>query len=165
MYIAEIWKFIPKYENQYEVSNYGRIRCIQTGKIRKSSVRSNGYKSIFLYKKQYQIHRLVLCVFTNMPLSYFKDVHHRNNDKLDNKLKNLVWVTRSQNVRYAYRDKLRMPVNLIGNKNGRSKLTEKDVIAIRKMSGKYSNVKIASIFQVSPANIGRIIKRQTWAHV
>lgn len=46
-----------------------------------------------------------------------------------------------------------------------SKLTEKDVIEIRRLSNTVSQNQIAALFKVSRSNIGNIINRRLWAHV
>jgi len=93
------------------------------------------------------------------------DVHHRNNNKIDNRRPNLEWVTRSQNIKYVYRDNLRQPVNVKGERNGRCKLSKTDVLTIRDISGKYSYQEIARMFNVSRSLIDKIIRRELWKTV
>lgn len=50
-----------------------------------------------------------------------------------------------------------------GEKNSRAKLTEKDVLAIREMSG--SQAQIAKTFGVSQSNIFYIKSRRSWRHI
>lgn len=58
----------------------------------------------------------------------------------------------------------------VGSRNGISKLTEKDVIKIRSLYGKYGHKglvqrKIAKMFNVSRILISDITRRKTWKHV
>lgn len=42
----EQWKCVPGYEGLYEVSNYGRVRGLKTGKILKPFLHPSGYLMI-----------------------------------------------------------------------------------------------------------------------
>ena len=114
----EIWKFIPGYEDRYKVSNKGKVlslihdtngmkRNISTQKILKQTISKCGYKRVCLLdkfgnRKTLLVHRLVLSTF----IGYDKDkihVNHINGDKTDNNLENLEWVTRSENMKHAYK--------------------------------------------------------------
>ena len=54
-----------------------------------------------------------------------------------------------------------------GEANGNSKLTESDVVEIRRLysSGQYTYKELASQFNVHFDLIGRIVKRKNWTHV
>ena len=98
---AEIWKPVVGFEKCYEVSNFGRIMNIRTGKILVSnSVKSNGYYIKCLQdngrKKYITIHRMVATAF--LPNPYHLDqINHKNGIKTDNRVENLEWVTNSDN--------------------------------------------------------------------
>jgi hypothetical protein len=96
----EIWKDVPGYEGQYQVSDHGRVR---NGKNRILSPNRllHGYLTVHLYKngkhtrKVHCVHRLVLHAFTGV---LGEEANHINNDRADNRLANLEWCTRVQNV-------------------------------------------------------------------
>lgn len=102
----EIWKPVNGYEDLYEVSNYGRVRCIKNGYIKKTYTQKNGYVSIHLSKnditKNYLIHRLVALAFiqNNDPTNK-TEVNHKDEDKTNNCADNLEWCTRSYNMSYG----------------------------------------------------------------
>ena len=50
-----------------------------------------------------------------------------------------------------------------GSKNGRARLTEDDVIAIRGSAS--SELELANTYRVSPRTIRGILRRETWRHV
>jgi hypothetical protein len=52
-----------------------------------------------------------------------------------------------------------------GEKNGRSKLTENQVVEIRAMGGVASARKIAAFFGVNHWTVADIIKRRTWRYL
>lgn len=55
------------------------------------------------------IHRIVATAFIPKPEGWDDtwDVNHKNGDKTDNRVENLEWVTRSENIRHADRTRLR----------------------------------------------------------
>lgn len=112
--MAEIWKDIKEYEGFYQISNLGRVRCCERiDKIgRHKSVRiltpnkqHNGYLRICLHKdckqKRFFVHRLVAEAF--IPNSGNKPhINHINGKKDDNRVENLEWATREENMQHAF---------------------------------------------------------------
>jgi hypothetical protein len=101
--MSEEFKIIKDFEN-YEISNLGNIRNIKTNKILKNSINSNGYKITSMFKnnkfKKHYIHRLIALTFIPNP-DKKKCVDHINNNRLDNDINNLRWVTLSENSHNA----------------------------------------------------------------
>lgn len=98
----EEWKLLERIPN-YEVSSYGKVRCIKKGKNRllKVCVNNHGYELVCLSdgKKRYTsyIHRLVAEVFiptTNKALV----VNHKDKNRKNNKVDNLEWTTVMENM-------------------------------------------------------------------
>ena len=98
---VEFWRSISGYAN-YQISSHGRVRNSKTYRILKQELKSNGYKSIKLYKdgtnKHHRINRLVAQEFIDNPENK-KVVDHIDGDVLNNHVKNLRWVTHSENCR------------------------------------------------------------------
>ena len=96
---------IAGYEGVYKISQCGDIYSVRTGKIRKSFVTPDGYKSVRLCKdgvsKNHSVHRLVACAYLP-PDSDKKYVNHKNGDRLDNRVANLEWCTQSENIKHSY---------------------------------------------------------------
>ncbi len=92
--INEEWRSIDGYIN-YQVSNIGRVRNADTGKILKPKIEDNGYYRIGLRKdgdrKFFSIHRLVAHEFIENPDGkHFVD--HIDNNRANNCFNNLRWV-------------------------------------------------------------------------
>lgn len=114
---AEQWKDVVGYEGYYQVSNIGRVRSVdrivgschgskanRKGVIKKLDITNRGYSIVVLFfgnvSKGYLCHRLVAEAFIQNP-NKKPDVNHKNGIKTDNRVDNLEWVTRSENVIHA----------------------------------------------------------------
>lgn len=100
--MMEIWKDIENYEDLYQVSNLGNVKSLRSGKILKPWRSGEGYLRIYLYKngkrKRFLIHRLVAEAFLPNE-DELPEVDHINNDKTDNRVCNLQWISRVENLR------------------------------------------------------------------
>lgn len=111
----ELWKSIPvpfkELKKKYQVSNMGRIRNNETGKILKSSLRSNYLSNSFMYektKKSYKVHRLVAkaFIFNDNPETK-KWINHIDGNRMNNTVVNLEWCTPQENNEHAIKIGLR----------------------------------------------------------
>ena len=109
----EIWKDIDGYEGLYQVSNLGNVKSLNyrhTGKERILNPGTDkcGYIQVNLYKngklKTFSIHRLVANAFLENP-DHKSDVNHKDEDKNNNCVYNLEWMTRKDNLNYGSRNK------------------------------------------------------------
>lgn len=107
----EIWKNIDGYEGLYQVSNLGNVKSLnynKTGKERilKPGTDKCGYRLVGLFKngklKFFTIHRLVANSFLENP-DHKPEVNHKDEDKTNNCVENLEWMTRKENNNYGTR--------------------------------------------------------------
>ena len=95
------------YENIYMVDNEGNVfRVKKDGfKLLKTEKNNVGYLFVRLYKfgkgKTKTIHRLVLEAFLPNENSDKLTVNHKDEDKTNNNIENLEWLTLGDNVRYS----------------------------------------------------------------
>lgn len=99
------WKQIAGYED-YEISDSGLVRSLKRGRTRvlKPAKHRDGYLIVRLCEdgkaKHMSIHRLVAEAFIPNP-SGLPTVNHKNEDKSDNNVANLEWLTVPENNRYS----------------------------------------------------------------
>lgn len=101
----EIWKEIQGFEGLYAVSNRGRVMNIMSGKVLKNRINTVGYSTVALCKgdgtsKKIDVHRLVAKAFIENP-DNLPQVNHIDENKRNNNVSNLAWVTASQNQRHS----------------------------------------------------------------
>ena len=105
----EIWKDIADYEGLYQVSSLGRVKSLGNYKSSKEKIlklKSNkkGYLCVNLYKegksKHLKVHRLVAKAFIPN-LENKPQVNHKDEDKTNNKVENLEWMTCRENNNYG----------------------------------------------------------------
>lgn len=133
--IEEQWLDIPGYEGLYQISNFGRVKSFyfKNPRILKPH-KVKGYSNVELYKnkkkKQFYIHRLVMENFCPIENMNVLDVNHKDEEKSNNHISNLEWMTHKDNLNYGSRaEKARMKMQ--GKNSSRSKKVrciEKDVI-------------------------------------
>lgn len=108
----EIWKDIISYEGLYQISNKGRVKSLsgKSANINKAEIIlkpyiTRGYFMVRFSKKgkekAHYIHRLIAEAFIDNPNNK-PQVNHINFKKLDNRIKNLEWVTNRENTQHWY---------------------------------------------------------------
>lgn len=169
------WRDIPGYEGHYKASNTGiivRVKHVRGGgKIGRPMGYKNsaGYIVVELSTKpgarvHYFSHRLIMLTFKGERPEGM-DVNHINGIKHDNRVENLEYVTRSENILHAYHI-LKCHNTARGSRSGTAKLTEEIVLEIRKLRETGLNfTEIGKLYQVSRGAIRSAINGKTWTHV
>lgn len=123
----EVWKDIKGYEGLYQVSNLGRVKRLKgkymkSDKLLKQVTLDSGYIAVGLCKhnkaKNFRVHRLVAEAFIPNPEEK-PQVNHINEDKTNNMVSNLEWMTAKENNNYGTRtQRTSKPVKAIDIANG-----------------------------------------------
>ena len=96
---------IKGFPNYYVTDNNSVVNK-HTGRILKPSPDRSGYMTVCLCKDgrnhPRRVHRLVAEAFLEQPSEKAYQVNHINGDKTDNRLRNLEYVTPSQNMYHSY---------------------------------------------------------------
>ena len=187
----ELWKDITTHKGQYQISNLGRIKRLQTTvsmsnqfsswnkilpeKVLKPSLDSKGYEHIILKfpKRTARIHRLVAESFLKEPsetlvkecLKSGSDVvliNHKDGNKTNNEVMNLEWCTHTYN---SYKSNVNISTRPRGNTSYQSILTEDDILNIVNEVKLMTQQQVANKYNVKQITISNIITGRSWNHI
>lgn len=131
-------------DSRYSVDEEGNVYGVRGQRLR--PYKTGIYLSVTLgHSTKRYVHRLVAEAFLDNPEGK-PDVAHLDGNGSNNRLENLRWATESENMS----DKKIHGTHTQGEKHGKAKLTDAEVIAIRycRESG-FDVVDIANVFKVS----------------
>lgn len=169
----ELWKDIPGYEGRYQASTEGRIRSVDRIVFSRNRFTGNpfprtihgqilkpgrycktGHQSVVLGRgtNGKPVHQLIMRTFVGEPCEG-QEVRHKNGNPTDNRLENLEYGTRTENILDVFRQ----------GKAWR-KLTADDVQAIRRaLSMGRPGAAIANEYGVSRSSISSIKQGRTFS--
>ena len=172
--MEEVWRDIPGLEGFYQDSSFGQIRSVErkiairklrsnifyTRKIRERILRPAfhpaGYLFVNLDRKHMgkPVHQLVARAFLGTPPDC-SEVLHINGNRRDNRVDNLRYGTRSENMHDVY---------FQNGKVGRGKLTMDDVQAIRTdIDYGATGQSLTKKYGVSATTISRIKRKENFS--
>jgi hypothetical protein len=173
VFMKEIWKRIPNF-NKYEASNLGRIKTFnwkgsKQERVMKPAKDGSGYLRTVLIdnegkNKTVKVHRIIASTFIDNDLNK-PEVNHINAVKDDNRVVNLEWSTRQENLKHAKENNLQKVLK--GSEIGNSKLKEHEVLSIRREYKPRVVTKrmLAEKYNVDWTTIKDIIQKRTWKHI
>jgi hypothetical protein len=104
--MVELWKDISGYEGLYKISSHGRVWSCRLNKAMSLKI-NKGYLMVNLKidkaEKNCSVHRLVAMAFLENPQNK-REVNHLDEDKLNNRVENLQWVTSKENANWGTRN-------------------------------------------------------------
>lgn len=167
---SEIWVV---WQNQYLISNYGRVKNAKTGRILKPELNSKGYYVVVLdyfqnkkhRREKVRVNRMVALRF--IPNSFeLPVVNHKDGDKLNNRADNLEWCTYSDNTKHAIQSGL---VRINNFTLSACKLAADDVKWIREhyipRDKDYGAIALGRKFGVNGKTIRDAASGKTYSHI
>lgn len=157
---------IPSYP-KYEVNKDGWVRNAYTQKPLQQFENVDGYLMVALWKNgralHRRVHRLVAEAFYGPQPFEGAEVNHIDGNKKNNRVSNLEYVTKLENIEHAVQTGLVKR----GEESTGHKLTEEKVREIRDLhkNGKISLRDLAFMFDVSQEAVVKIVKNRNWRHV
>ena len=177
----EEWRDVVGFEGLYEVSSLGRVRSVPRyvhttnkrkylikGKILRPVPQKSKHLQLWLRKEgqtiPVRVHRLVADAFLG-PCPPNKECCHNNGVPFDNRVDNLRWDTRANNIRQSYTDgrDVVIPRHKKGSTHYASKLTAAQADFVR--TSNLSGVELAKKLGVSPMTISRCKRGHTYTDV
>lgn len=179
--IPEIWRDVPQYGGWYQCSTHGRVRSWKTLKTMASGERMRlsearilapgetrgGYLIVGLSAagsvKSFRMNRLVLLTFVGSPDHPDAQACHRDGDRRNNRLDNLYWGSPKENAA----DKVFHGTQVVGEQTNGSKLTERDVLEIRRCwaTGDWAVQALAERYGVSGPTVWKAATGKTWRYL
>jgi hypothetical protein len=166
---TERWFPIVGFE-KYAVSDWGRVKSFwyhngTTERFLRLHEPVNGHLYVVLYaggcRRQMYVHRLVLEAVVG-PCPVGQECRHLDGNPGNNHVGNLAWGTHTENMA----DRVRHGTSNRGVRNGNARLTEDDVVEIRRRLGQgMLHREIASLFGVRQPAISLIKTGKRWAHL
>lgn len=165
-YQGELWSEIPGHHGKYFASRNGQILSLAKSQSKPRvlrQIRDGEYLHVFLYdgtREKLRVHRAVLLAWDREPLPD-EECRHLNDCHGDNRLENLCWGSRQENVDDK-RVNDKMPV---GERSGTHKLTEAEVLEIRKARSTASLRELGAKYGVSHTAIRRAMLGIKWGYL
>ena len=97
---GEIWKPLSIYGYNIHVSTMGRVQ-IPSGLLTYGHQVNTGYKAVHIGNKTIVVQRLICMGFKPIENCELYEVNHIDYNRQNNRVENLEWVTRSQNVQHS----------------------------------------------------------------
>lgn len=171
----EQWKDIEQMPG-YQVSTLGRVKRLANGRgqnskdiIKKLNTKNADGYTVVNYRtpdgRQHTkpVHRLVALAFIPNPANK-ETVNHIDGDKSNNRVENLEWCSRTEQMNHAYR--LGLKKRAKGSANPNAKLSDADIEFIRThyipRDRKFGRPALAKMFGVSYVTIENVTKKLTY---
>lgn len=162
----EEWRDVAGFESFYQVSNLGRVKSLRGRKILRAGLNRDGYLAIWTSvgckKIGFLVHRLVAGAFL-LNTKGLPEVNHKRGIKTDNRVAELEWIGRLENVQHA------VCFGLYSCRKGfnahNRRLSDNDVRYIRENPDCLSYRELADLFRVSRGTIYKVCKGLSYPNV
>lgn len=151
--------FLPK---GYRIKENGEIYSPAKKRLLKKTLLKNGYYAIGIKNKLFYLHRLLAQSFIPNPFNK-KCINHKDGNKLNNNIDNLEWCTYKENNIHGFKNGFNHGTSYYGEDNNAAKVTNEQVLQIRKTKGLLKD--IGKQFGLSVSQVWSIKNFQSWSHI
>lgn len=115
--MKEIWRNCKGYEGKYQVSNFGRVWSVKSQNYLTPHTHTKGYLQVTMMAKNGKVkmeyvHRLVALAFIDNP-NNLPQVNHKDENKTNNHVENLEWVTCKENINHGTHNERRAEKRMV----------------------------------------------------
>ncbi|MHC1703490.1 MAG: NUMOD4 domain-containing protein [Tenuifilaceae bacterium] len=170
----EEWRPIPGSENNYWISNYGRIKSYKINKKDGCFLKCSLLKNFRFIQLKYNdrlntilVHKLVAQVWIPCPSEKHTIVTHLDRNLTNNHISNLKWLTQeeSRKLNGEYCKKI-FTGKILPDERHHAKLTPRDVVQLKTMLLRGTpQSKIAKMFCISEMQVTRIKRGENWGDI
>jgi hypothetical protein len=151
----------------YFIDKEGSIYSEKSHKFLKPNEIKGGYHQVCLMINgkgcRYLVHRLVALVYIKNP-NNLPHVNHIDNNRSNNSVTNLEWVTVQQNSNHKLLHNRQHRAQ--GILSGMAKLTEYIIKSIRfQYENGVSRSELSKMYKISYTQVDNIVKRKQWRHI
>ena len=152
--------------DDYEITTEGQVINKNNGHVLKPQPNGKGYLRVSIGGKLKFVHRLVAEKYIPNPNNY-KQVNHKDGNKLNNSVDNLEWVTKSENIQHSYTyGSKKSPEGVL---NGKAVLSEQDVKELRSSyiphDKEFGMKALAKKYGVSEPTINRVVHNRSYKNI
>jgi hypothetical protein len=153
--LEERWAFVPNTNNQYKVSNMGRVMSMVKFDeyILKPCLNGDKYCTTAVGGKPSSIHRLVAAAFVANPFNY-NTVNHKDEIPCVNFPYNLEWCTHRYNILYSYKR--------YGANSHLAKINDDIARHIVELSKQFNQQQIANQLGLSWSTVHAVLTGRSW---
>lgn len=170
----EEWKPIPRSDNIYWISNYGRVKSYKIYKTNGSILKGSLIKNFKFIQLKFNnrlntflVHKLVAQVWIPCPSEKHTIVTHLDRNLTNNHVSNLKWLTQeeSRKLNGEYYKKM-FTGKIPPDERHHAKLNPQNVVQIKTMLLRGTpQSKIAKMFCISEMQVTRIKRGENWGDI
>jgi len=161
-------KFYESIENGYLVSKCGKILSLKKNNpyLMTPCKTTKGYLQVRLNRKMFRVHRIIALTFIPNP-NNLETVDHINENKIDNRVENLQWLSNRDNIRksrigikFTDEHKLKLRNAKLGKPSVKDKFNKQDAFKMKEMLENGMKAKdVADEFGIGRTSVYNYIKR------
>lgn len=157
------WVAVPGFESAYSVNEIGEVWSVaRKKKMKQRHPFGTDYLTVSFERSSRYVHDLIAATFIG-PRPAGMNVNHKDGIKGNNRPSNLEYVTKSENMKHAFRIGLQSNVGVL---HSQAKLTDESVREIRsRVAAGEAGTAVARDMGLSQSCVSLVANGKRWAHV